>query len=312
MATDDKARVTMLWPEDLKEAVRERVGSRGLTEFAIEAVRAKLGTHDAHKADSKELNEVKFLAQSLADTIAMATDYEDPASQLRVLDLPDWISTEGWPEHLQDVVPVEDSTPEPAWVAEDEEDGQDDEDLHRPMFMAGAATQAPGSENAPGGALEEEAPVEQPPNSEPGLAADLPHDTQSNDLLAKIRDKAAAMGITSDEFSIAGLKPASQVAAPRAVEIPDDALAEGPRDPEAFVAEPQRPRQLEETVAESPTEPLPELPESAYAPDAVELPPAEPATEPAPSLEVPAEGATSDACPKCGSELVAGECWECM
>lgn len=37
-------RVTMLWPVDLKERVREVAGSRGMTEFTVAAVRTKLLT----------------------------------------------------------------------------------------------------------------------------------------------------------------------------------------------------------------------------------------------------------------------------
>jgi hypothetical protein len=42
MVAERTARVTMLWPPWLKEAVREQVGHRGLTEFAITAVSDRL------------------------------------------------------------------------------------------------------------------------------------------------------------------------------------------------------------------------------------------------------------------------------
>ena len=38
----DLRRVSMVWPADLKEQVRGLVGSRGLTDFTLDAVRAKL------------------------------------------------------------------------------------------------------------------------------------------------------------------------------------------------------------------------------------------------------------------------------
>lgn len=39
----DLKRVSMVWPAHLKEQVRELVGSRGLTNFTVDAVREKLG-----------------------------------------------------------------------------------------------------------------------------------------------------------------------------------------------------------------------------------------------------------------------------
>lgn len=36
------SRVTMLWPSDLKESLRKKVGKRGLTEFVVSAVRQKI------------------------------------------------------------------------------------------------------------------------------------------------------------------------------------------------------------------------------------------------------------------------------
>lgn len=39
---DKQARVVMVWPEELKNMVRDKVGPRGLTGFVIEAVCAKL------------------------------------------------------------------------------------------------------------------------------------------------------------------------------------------------------------------------------------------------------------------------------
>jgi hypothetical protein len=40
----DLKRVSMVWPADLKEQVRQIVGSRGLTDFTLDAVRDKLAT----------------------------------------------------------------------------------------------------------------------------------------------------------------------------------------------------------------------------------------------------------------------------
>lgn len=60
MSESDISRVTMLWPSDLKNAVRGKVGARGLTDFTIEAVRAKLeeesgSTHEPISSSSSTL-----------------------------------------------------------------------------------------------------------------------------------------------------------------------------------------------------------------------------------------------------------------
>lgn len=107
---EETERVTMLWPVDVKAQVRERVGPRGLTDFAVDAVRAKLGqpVEDPELAESKELGDARFLVQRLADCIAMQGDYEDRESVLREIDLPPWVQTIGWPENLARAInPIE-------------------------------------------------------------------------------------------------------------------------------------------------------------------------------------------------------------
>jgi hypothetical protein len=45
-AIDATERVSMVWPAELKATVRQLVGSRGLTDFTLDAVRDKLGQLD--------------------------------------------------------------------------------------------------------------------------------------------------------------------------------------------------------------------------------------------------------------------------
>lgn len=215
--TDEKpatSRVAMEWPIELKEAVREAAGPRGLTDFAIEAVRAKLGTYDVHKENSEELNEVRFLAQRLADVIALGGDYEDPAETLRLLELPAWIDTTGWPDKLKAVV-----------KDEDEWDGDD----YMPERTELDEYEFVPSERRP---VED---VELPAVGDPGTIRSEPPVAPKGDLLERLRTKAQEKGV---DLSGVDLKPASEIERPDAI---------------------------------------------------------------------PA----SDTCPNCGSELVAGECWEC-
>jgi hypothetical protein len=107
---EETERVTMLWPTDLKGTVRDMVGPRGLTDFVVDAVKAKLDmpVEDPEVVESKELGEARFLVQRLADCIAMAGEYEDRESTLRELDLPPWVETTGWPENLARAInPIE-------------------------------------------------------------------------------------------------------------------------------------------------------------------------------------------------------------
>lgn len=172
MTEEKTSRVAMLWPEDLKERVRQRAGKRGLTAFTIEAVKAKLNGRD--QADTQD----------------------------------------------------------------DEDQRPDDEEQGSP-------------EPEP-----ESGPEPEPPEPEPDLpAVGDPGTIRSEErkvgnLLDRVRGKAMEKGV---DLSGVDLKPASTI--------------ELPADPPA------------------------ELEPDAQTPEAIP---------------------TSDVCPKCGSELIGGECWECM
>jgi hypothetical protein len=190
---NDKTRVSMIWPQSLKEKVRDRVGSRGLTDFTISAVEAKLGIHDTHQADSRELNEVKDFAQRLADALAMGGDYEDRASTLRLLEPPAWLQTIGWPDDLAAVVKPEDSTPEPVDEPDEEpEDVPEQDSQHK--------SERPVED------------VELPAVGDPDtIRSSAPRGVTTVDLLERIQAKAAEKGV---DLSGIDLKAASSIEAP--------------------------------------------------------------------------------------------------
>jgi len=276
----------MLWPESLKEQVRERVGGRGLTRFTLEAVQAKLNTHDVHQADSKELNQVKDLAQRLADAIAMGGDYEDPEETLRYIDLPSWIQTVGWPDSTARVVSPEDSTSELVDQESDEPEPPEPPDhpfdpSHTGMvcehlvFRDGGGDQCglPPEAHTSGvydadGYVKPELPAVGDPDT---IRSTPPKAAVAGSLLERIQAKAAEKGV---DLSGVDLKPASTVRQ-LTKEERDEKLARITGSGELTVI---------------PAENL----------------------EPDPEPPAPVESiANPDACPECGSELVGGECWEC-
>lgn len=309
-------RVNMQWPADLKKQVQNLVGTRGLTTFTLQAVRDRLAKTDAEKRLASdleglqhELGEARDLAQLLADRCVM--NYEDRRAALMEVDLPPWLATDGWPDDIAEMVPKGEHQPkvvkadEPVTLRNGEsvtvqteaiiDEGSDD--LHRPMFMTGSRksgkSPAPPSEQAleaagnPRFELPKQAEGGAPGSAGDGVATtspsadktmpfDLPHDTQGDDLLARIADKAREKGVTREELAQAKLKPASQIKPPAkstAVDEPVDKPSGSERAP-------------------SPSEP--------------EVP-----TEPAPDLEVQADAASPDTCPQCKDELINGECWTC-
>lgn len=97
-------RTTMVWPKALKDAVREKVGPRGLTDFAIAAVERHLVDADPIAASSEEVGELRHLCQLLADRLAMGGDDEARREALMELDLQDWLDTTGWPHEMAALV----------------------------------------------------------------------------------------------------------------------------------------------------------------------------------------------------------------
>lgn len=280
MAAEDKKRVAMYWPAELQERVREKVGQRGLTEFTLQAVRAKLGEPEP-TVDEGQLNEAQEVAQRLADALAMGGDYEDRQSQLRLMELPAWISTEGWPDDLAGIVPLEEPVAEPithevAPEAEEVEQEPDpapeeaepeipqhptDSDLHKPMFMSGRDQ----------GMTDVPTPI-------------APVGSKADDLLDRIKAKAAEKGV---DVSGLKLKPASEVEQPEPKPEPE------PIDVTGLVELQDEP--------DAATKPAPDLEVPAPTPSELQA---------APELGVQTG---VEFCPNgCGSELVDGECWTCF
>lgn len=242
---EETERTTMLWPVDVKEAVRERVGPRGLTDFTVAAVREKLGqpVPDAELAESKELGDARFLVQRLADCIAMSGEYEDRESVLREIDLPPWVQTIGWPENLARAInpiepvgqvvetdtrpdiPADNSEPDiespqvsgPAEVDTAVGNSVDEQPLIDHEYEAGYSGFACVRMVFKNGAGEDcgmpAAAHRQPeaPGVGDNVIAEPPKVSHSNDLFKRLQAKAAEKGV---DISGVDLKPASEIERP--------------------------------------------------------------------------------------------------
>lgn len=85
-----ETRVSMNWPNDLKAAVRDRVGSRGLTTFVLAAVREKLGAGVTGQATE----DLKPLVERLFRVVASLGSHEAAREVLEDPSLPSWLGRE--------------------------------------------------------------------------------------------------------------------------------------------------------------------------------------------------------------------------
>lgn len=105
MADEKTSRVVQLWPTELKDKANEVAGKGKLTELTIEAVEIHLGLSGDLDARTKELNEVKYFAQQLADQLVLGV--QSPEERLQALmevEFPEWVDTTGWPANFADRV----------------------------------------------------------------------------------------------------------------------------------------------------------------------------------------------------------------
>jgi len=232
-------RVNMNWPTGLKERVRELVGTRGLTGFVVEAVETRLSGEDRVKSLEKEVDELRYLAQLLADRYVMGGDHEDREAFLMELELPTWLRTDGWPTNLARQVPKPDAPPvhvpkPPAPVvgqAPSAEKEYTEEELRRPSYEV--ARREAGKSPAPAdpeiveavdtidpdraeGPTDEDwaqAAQEREEAERPApMGRDNPaYEAPSDDFLARVQAKAAEKGI---DLGGAGLKTASSLEQP--------------------------------------------------------------------------------------------------
>lgn len=161
---------------------------------------ARLAGHDARVAGGAELEDVRFLAQQLADLAVRGGERAERFESLQELELPQWIDVTGWPEDMAALVPAPDE-PEPAPEPEPEPEPEPSE----PVAPAPPASTTPTPADPEGPA---------------------------GDLLARIRDKAAEKGV---DLTGLDLKPASTIAvaekAPEPTEPPlEDSTAGGSDD----------------------------------------------------------------------------------
>lgn len=171
---DGHTRVNMLWPDELKEQVREQVGQRGLTGFTLDAVRSKL----SNQPSVDELTEARELAQRLADLIVVSEeDYHQLVEVLRERGLPSWFNTVGWPTVLVEMIAGSLEEYRPGELGEDE--------LPWGQEPRGMDT------------------VELPGDVQNGVPNTIPDKATKEDLFERIQRQGKELGID--------LRPASQV-----------------------------------------------------------------------------------------------------
>lgn len=260
-------RVTMVWPKSLKAAVRDKVGPRGLTDFAVAAVERHLTDADPIAASSEEVGELRHLCQLLADRLAMGGTDEDRREALMELELSDWLETTGWPTEMAKLV-------RPAAPPEKPE-------VQTPVQII---------EDVPAAALGER-----------------------DDLFARI---AAKTGQPVDP-GFADLKRASDLEVPEKPPVePDEHNHAWARVDEILTCEcgawidmedPEYPQGIvrDEGYVSTMALTVPDNPPALQ--EVIEL-----SVASAQMVEVVAVAqAAEPKCPKCGDELVAGECWTC-
>ncbi len=253
-------RVTMLWPSELKEQVRDKAGQRGMTDFTVEAVRARLTVTDDLEQAKKELAKTQYLAQLLADRVAMGGDEQDRREAMMEVELPSWIQTDGWPKEIADLVKPE-PAPEPV----------------KPVVTIVPPKEAPVAKPEPDEPAPEpavETPVETP--------AALPHDGHSakDDLMERVRAKQKELGLVSDEDmreSLGLMKPASELKKP----VPKPAIPTEPAPKLGVPADAPTPVAPKPAI---PTEPAPDLGVASHTPAA---PAPEPVVDRCPSCGEP-------------------------
>lgn len=205
-------RVTMVWPKDLKDEVRDKAGQRGMTDFIMEATRLHLGVSADLDATTTQLNEAKHLVQLLADRLVMGGEHDDRLQALMELELPAWIDTTGWPTPMAELVHPE--VPTAPLVGD-------------PVTVTHAPpkTPPPAVDELPEPGEAQPPVPDKPEPSAPEVSTpvDLPHDKQGprDDLFAKVMAKTG--GKLAD---VPGLKVAADVEPPA-----EKAPVDGPIEP---------------------------------------------------------------------------------
>ena len=107
------ARVAQVWPVELKERLRQRVGNRGLTEFTIEAVEEKLDGRSPTGVVAA-LDEARLVARRLLALIHAhgleQGQTDDWAVRLQASDWPEWLAKETGHEAIPPLVKEEPQT----------------------------------------------------------------------------------------------------------------------------------------------------------------------------------------------------------
>lgn len=219
MSDEETTRITQIWPVALKEEVQGKAGKRGMTEFTLAALRTRLAGEDRAKILERELSEVKYLAQLLADRYAMGGSAADRESALMEVELPSWMDTTGWPEALAKQVP----TPTGRKRSDAETKAKvaliepvETEPTRIPETNVGSC---PFYRNGKQCNLEPKHDGDHDNGTETWSDSVPKEAPKSGDLLARVQAKAAEKGV---EIGDGILKPASQIEPPKA--DPVDAL----------------------------------------------------------------------------------------
>lgn len=103
-------RVAQIWPSEVKIAAQEMgkklKPTQNLTEFTVEAVRQRLSGEDRFIGLEREVGELRYLCQLLADRVAMGGEHDDRTHLLMEVELPSWMKTDGWPSDMKGLVPL--------------------------------------------------------------------------------------------------------------------------------------------------------------------------------------------------------------
>lgn len=211
MSEQATERVSMIWPSELKQQVRDKAGKRGITDYLIEAAQIHMGVSGGMAAQEQEINELRHLIQLLADRLAMGGGEQERREAFMEVELPAWIDTTGWPSTFASLV-----KPEPVVQVEPEV----------PQTVEVVAVVPPKQEAAPRAAAPKAKAAPEVPEVQPD-PIQTPVQASGSDLLERIRAKAMEKGV---DISDAQLRPASTVSKPEPKQpSPEPELPELPR-----------------------------------------------------------------------------------
>ena len=225
-------RVSMLLPTPLKDKARAIGGERGMTRVVINALTYYLNTNPVAVGEGVELEKDyernRYFAQELMDLIAISETHEEIMDGFSEIEVPLWITTDGWSNRVSSRVKWAPEAPKKAkdWI---EDPDITPEDKVARFEALGPETLGPDPEVEDGVEIPE--PVVTPKSEVFKAAA-----AGSSDLLERIKAKAAEKGVDVDA---ANLVPASQIAQPAPVAVEPEPTPEPQWEPEEKAEQPE-------------------------------------------------------------------------